>query len=106
MQEAQKSDFAIRGIIASRVQTVEVAMEVVYVRCAGLDVHKKTVVACMITPQPQGGWNKELASFSTMTNDLLKLSDWLQARQCERVAMESTGQYFSVKPWQIEFAAT
>ena len=69
-------------------------MEVIYVRCAGLDVHKKTVVACMITPQPQGGWNKELASFSTMTNDLLKLSDWLQVRQCERVAMESTGEYW------------
>ncbi|OWY61276.1 IS110 family transposase, partial [cyanobacterium TDX16] len=69
-------------------------MEVVYTRCAGLDVHKKIVVACMITPEPQGGWNKELASFSTMTNDLLKLSDWLQMRQCEQVAMESTGEYW------------
>ncbi len=106
MQEAQKSDFAIRGIIASRVQTVEVAMEVVYTRCAGLDVHKKTVVACMITPQPQGGWNKELASFSTMTNDLLKLSDWLQMRQCEQVAMESTGEYWRpvFKILEVNFA--
>jgi transposase len=68
-------------------------MEVVYARCAGLDVHKKTVVACAITPEP-GGWRKEIATFSTMTDDLLKLSDWLEARQCQQVAMESTGEYW------------
>jgi transposase len=81
------------GIIVSRIQSVEVAMEVVYARCAGLDVHKKTVVACAITPEP-GGWRKEIATFSTMTDDLLKLSDWLEARQCQQVAMESTGEYW------------
>jgi transposase len=69
-------------------------MEVVYSHCAGLDVHKKTVVACAITPQPEGGWRKELASFSTMTSELLKLSDWLQQRQCTQIAMESTGEYW------------
>lgn len=69
-------------------------MEVVYPRCAGLDVHKKTVVACAITPDAQGGWRKEIQTFSTMTVELLKLSDWLLSRNCTQVAMESTGEYW------------
>lgn len=69
-------------------------MEAVYPRCAGLDVHKKTVVACAITPDPSGGWRKQIQSFTTMTADLLKLSDWLSARDCTHVAMESTGEYW------------
>nr|WP_277924653.1 transposase [Anabaena lutea] len=69
-------------------------MEIVYSRCAGLDVHKKTVVACAITPKSGGGWNKEIKTFGTMTNDLLQLSDWLTVRECTHVAMESTGEYW------------
>ena len=69
-------------------------MEVVYTHCAELDVHKKTVVACCLTPDPEGGWKKEIKSFGTRTSDLLKLSDWLQARECTHVAMESTGEYW------------
>jgi len=69
-------------------------MEVVYPRCAGLDVHKKTVVACAITPDPKGGWRKEIQTFTTMTADLLKLSDWLLTKECTQVAMESTGEYW------------
>lgn len=69
-------------------------MEVVYPHCAGLDVHKKTVVACAITPDAQGGWRKEIQTFSTMTVELLKLSDWLLSRNCTQVAMESTGEYW------------
>lgn len=69
-------------------------MEVIHPRCAGLDVHKKTVVACAITPSPQGGWHKETQTFTTMTGELLKLSDWLLARECTHVAMESTGEYW------------
>ncbi|MEH1823824.1 MAG: hypothetical protein V7L22_00420 [Nostoc sp.] len=61
-------------------------MEVIHPRCAGLDVHKKTVVACAITPSPQGGWHKETQTFTTMTGELLKLSDWLLARECMHVA--------------------
>ncbi len=61
-------------------------MEVVYRRCAGLDVHKKTVVACAITPKLSGGWNKEIKTFGTMTTDLLQLSDWLTQRECTHVA--------------------
>ncbi len=61
-------------------------MEVVNPRCCGLDVHKKTVVACVITPE-----KKETRTFSTMTNDLLKLKEWLGERNVRHVAMESTG---------------
>lgn len=69
-------------------------MEVVYTHCAGLDVHKRTVVACCLTPHPEGGWKQEIKSFGTMTSDLLGLSDWLQERACTHVAMESTGEYW------------
>jgi transposase len=64
-------------------------MQVMYERCAGLDVHKKTVVACVVTPVGQ-----EIRTFSTMTIDLLGLSDWLLACGCTHVAMESTGDYW------------
>jgi transposase len=64
-------------------------MNVVYERCAGLDVHKKTVVACVLTPDGQ-----ETRTFGTMSADLLVLSDWLLACGCTHVAMESTGDYW------------
>lgn len=64
-------------------------MRVVHERCAGLDVHKKTVVACVLGPQ-----GKEIRTFSTLTEDLLRLSEWLQERGCRVVAMESTGVYW------------
>jgi len=65
------------------------SLEVIYQRCAGLDVHKKTVVAHVITPEAQ-----KTRSFSTMTQDLLKLADWLHQHQVRDVAMESTGVYW------------
>src|SRR5215468_5995169 len=69
-------------------------MDVIYPRCCGLDVHKKTVVACCILstegPQPV----KETRTFRTMTTDLLALADWLQEKGCTHVAMESTGVYW------------
>jgi transposase len=52
-------------------------MQVVYERCAGLDVHKKSVVACRIIPGDAGGWQKQIRTFGTMTTDLLLLADWL-----------------------------
>ena len=64
-------------------------MQVVYERCCGLDVHVKTVVACLLTPG-----KKELRTFSTMTEDLLHLRDWLTGAGCTHVAMESTGVYW------------
>lgn len=69
-------------------------MHVVYTHCAGLDVHKKTVVACVITPNDSGGWHKQIRTFSTMTKDLLNLCDWLTTHGCTHVAMESTGEYW------------
>lgn len=65
-------------------------MQVMYERCAGLDVHKKTVVACVVTPTEQ-----EIRTLSTMTIDFLALSDWLLAYGCTHVAMESTGDYWT-----------
>ncbi|MFQ6025939.1 MAG: IS110 family transposase [Dehalococcoidia bacterium] len=64
-------------------------MQVIHERCAGLDVHKKTVVACVITPQKQ-----EIRTFPTMTQDLLQLADWLTDQEVTHVAMESTGSYW------------
>jgi len=69
-------------------------MQIVYERCAGLDVHKKSVMACLITPAPNGERRKERQTFSTMTADLLRLRDWLKERQCSQVAMESTGVFW------------
>jgi transposase len=66
-------------------------MEVVYARCCGLDLHKRTVVACLLTPGPRGKPTKEVRTFGTMTDDLLALADWLTAAGCTHVAMESTG---------------
>jgi transposase len=75
-------------------------MEVVYERCAGLDIHKQTVVACRITPGPRGAAQKEVRSFGTMTEQLLELADWLGAAGVTQVAMESTGVYW--KPvWNL-----
>lgn len=69
-------------------------MELVYTHCCGLDVHKKTVVACLFTPPAPGRAAKEIRTFSTMTADLLALADWLTAAGCTHVAMESTGVYW------------
>jgi transposase len=69
-------------------------MQVKYERCAGLDVHKRTVVACISVPDGQGGWRREVRTFGTMTVDLLELADWLQSWGCTHVAMESTGEYW------------
>jgi transposase len=69
-------------------------MEVVYTHCCGLDVHKKTVVACLVTPPAPGHPAKEIRTFSTMTADIRALAAWLTAAGCTHVAMESTGVYW------------
>ena len=66
-------------------------MEVIYERCCGLDIHKQTVVACVIVPGPERQPRKEVRTFGTMTADLFALSDWLAAEGVTPVAMESTG---------------
>jgi transposase len=65
-------------------------MEVVHRNCAGLDVHKKVVVAAILVE----GRPKEIRSFGTMTADLLELSDWLMGCGVTHAAMESTGEYW------------
>jgi transposase len=75
-------------------------MEVIYARCCGLDIHKQTVVACVIVPGPERQPRKEVRTFGTMTADLLALSDWLAAQGVTHVALESTGVYW--KPvWNV-----
>ena len=69
-------------------------MEILYPRCCGLDVHKRTVVACLVVPGPDDQAAKEIRTFGTMTADLLALSDWLAAAGCTQVAMEATGAYW------------
>ena len=69
-------------------------MDVVYGRCCGLDIHKKLVVACLITPGRGTAAQKEIRTFGTMTDDLLALGDWLAGAGCTHVAMESTGVYW------------
>jgi transposase len=69
-------------------------MDILYRCCAGLDVHKRTVVACVRRIDAAGQARQEIRTFGTMTCDLLGLSDWLAERGVEHVAMESTGVYW------------
>ena len=69
-------------------------MRVLYERCAGLDVHQKTVVACVLTSTEGGLARQEVRTFGTMTRDLEALSAWLRAAAVEQVTLESTGVYW------------
>ena len=75
-------------------------MEVLYARCAGLDVHQKSVVACVRIHGPDGRAQTSTRTFATDTAALLELSAWLEENQCSHVVMEATGVYW--KPvWHI-----
>ena len=75
-------------------------MDVVYQRCCGLDVHQKTVVACVVVSEGRGKKRKEVRTFSTVTKELEGLSGWLEERNVTHVAMEATGVYW--KPvWNV-----
>jgi transposase len=75
-------------------------MQVVHERCCGLDVHKRTVVACVLSPGAAGQPRKEVRTFGTMTDDLERLADWLGERGVTHAVLESTGSYW--KPiWNI-----
>lgn len=74
-------------------------MELIHERCAGLDVHKMTVVACVRLAE-KGKVRREVETFSTTTKGLLKLGDWLLEHQVTHAVMESTGVYW--KPvWHV-----
>jgi transposase len=64
---------------------------VIDARCGGRAVHKREVVACLITPDRAGTPIKEIRSLGTMTANLLALSEWLLTAGCTHVALESTG---------------
>jgi transposase len=77
----------------------ECVMEVLYPNCAGLDVHKETVVACS-RHVIAGKVVREVRTFKTTTSDLLALSEWLGSLGCTHIVMEATGVYW--KPvWNI-----
>ena len=64
-------------------------MEIIHRCCCGIDIHARTAVACLIK-----NGRKEIRTYSTMTDDLLLLSDWLVSEGCKQVAIESTGIYW------------
>jgi transposase len=75
-------------------------MEVLYPRCAGLDVHKDVVVACVRIAQDNGKANQEVKSFATTTTELCSLADWLNEHEVTHAVMESSGVYW--KPvWHV-----
>jgi transposase len=69
-------------------------MNIVHERCAGLDVHKKTVVACALIAEATGKPRKEVRTFSTMTPDIVRMREWLTRLSITHVAMESTGVFW------------
>ena len=74
-------------------------MEVLHPHCAGLDIHKDSVMAC-IRHMAEGKIATEVKSFLTTTRELMELSDWLSAEGATHIAMEATGVYW--KPvWHI-----
>jgi transposase len=75
-------------------------MHVVYPYCCGLDIHKRSITACVLLYKTGGKGQREMRRFGTMTRDLLELADWLQSQQVTHVAMESTGVYWK-SVWNI-----
>lgn len=70
-------------------------MEVLYACCCGIDVHAKMLVACLIK-----AGKKETRTFSTMTDDLLRLLDWLTAEGCTQVARRACTSVRSSAFWK------
>jgi hypothetical protein len=68
-------------------------MRILYRRCAGLDVHKTSVVACVLMVPEGNRVAEQVQRFGTMTERLRELAAWLNSQAVERVAMESTGVY-------------
>lgn len=79
-------------------------MQVMVQRCAFLDVHRDTVVACARMPDDGGGRREEVAEFGTTVSQLLALSDWLCERGVTLVGMEATGVHWKPVHWVLEDA--
>ena len=78
------------------------AMELMMDRCAGLDVHKKTVTGCVRVPGDGGGRLQETRTFGTTTGQLKLLGDWLAGHGVTTVGMESTGVYWRPVYYALE----
>jgi transposase len=70
-------------------QQTDYAEGIVYERCCGIDVHKKSISACLIA-----NGKKEIRTYGTMTGDLEDMMEWLKSHDCQAVGMESTGVYW------------
>lgn len=69
-------------------------MEVLYERCCGLDIHKDTVVACVMITPANGRMKKTIRTFGTTTAEILALRDWIDEQQVSHIALESTGIFW------------
>ena len=69
-------------------------MQIVYTRCAGLDVHKKSVVVCARLVSADGMVTTHIRTFGTTTAELLNVAAWLLSLEVTHVAMESTGEFW------------
>ena len=69
-------------------------LRIVYPVCCGLDVHKSSVFACIAATDENGVTTYQSRKFSTFTNDLKELADWLARNNCKDVCMESSGKYW------------
>jgi hypothetical protein len=69
-------------------------MDILFPRCAGIDIHKRTVVACRIVLTDDGEWLRETRTYGTTSEELLRLADWLALGGCTHVGLASTGEYW------------
>jgi len=69
-------------------------MEIVYQRCAGLDIRKKNVTACLLIADEDGQVRKEIRAYSPKTPDILEMRDWLKGAGCRHVAMETKSDHW------------
>jgi transposase len=79
-------------------------MEVLVERCAGLDVGKADLKACVRVPGPRGGRRQQIKTFATTTGSLLRLRDWLIEQGVTVVGMEATGDYWKPVYYVLEDA--
>jgi transposase len=97
-EEHVKESLRFPSVLRSRRK--EFNMSLIYRRCAGLDVHKKSISVCVRVRDNDHRSETESATFGTFTCDLQAMADWLKARKVRHVAMESTGVYW--KPvWNV-----
>lgn len=71
-----------------------ISLEVFIEKCAGLDVHSETIVACVIKGKRENDVYTETETFPTLTKDLFRLLKWLESHEITHIAMESTGVYW------------